>query len=177
MLTEVILRLFPLDYMFQARWSWAVVTEVSGINILKNWKTWLDCSQSNHKGHNKSNEPIKTGKYFHAGDTMYGNMCTSESRLVLVLLLISLENVASFLSQSLSVVIQNRSKRKSLSTIKCKPLYNNERAKPSIQFRVQAQFFLLVALDYCEIVLVKSLPAKTNSCHSWKKKRNIPVSN
>ena len=54
--------------------------------------------------------------------TKSGKTCASKSGLVWVLLLIGWESGASFLSQSLSVVMQNQSKRKLLSTLKWKSL-------------------------------------------------------
>ena len=56
-----------------------------------------------------------------AADVKRGKTCVSESRLVLVLPLIGWKYGANFLSQSLSVVMQNQSKREFLSTLKSNP--------------------------------------------------------
>jgi len=56
----------------------------------------------------QSTKPIKTRKKLHVADAKRGNMCTSESRLVLVSLLIGWQSGASSLSQSFSVVIETK---------------------------------------------------------------------
>ena len=72
---------------------------------------------ANHKGLRQSREPIKTEANTCIADEKREKMCVSESRLVSVLLLIGWESGASFLDQSLSVVMQNQSKRELLSTL------------------------------------------------------------
>ncbi len=64
-------------------------------------------------------------KQIHVADTKRGKTCASESQLVLVLVLIGRESGARFLNQSLSVVIQNQSKRELLSTLKLKTILTN----------------------------------------------------
>ena len=74
---------------------------------------------TNRKGRNAIHRPIKTGDNY----TKRAKTCANKSRLVLVLLLIGWVSGASFLNQSLSVVMQSQSKRKLLSTLKWKQLY------------------------------------------------------
>ena len=69
---------------------------------------------TNHKRRKAIHCPIKTRSNY----TKRRKTCASKSRLVLVLLLIGRESGARFLSQSLSVVMQNQSKCKLLSTLK-----------------------------------------------------------
>ena len=80
---------------------------------------------ANHKGRRAIHCPIKTRSNY----TKRGKSCASKSRLVLVLLVIGFGFTSDWsrkwreiLSQSLSVVMQNQSKRKLLSTLKWKPL-------------------------------------------------------
>ena len=53
----------------------------------------------------------------YVAEEKYSKMCVSESRLVLVSLLIGRQSGTSFLSQSLSVVMQNHSKYELLLTL------------------------------------------------------------
>ena len=82
-----------------------------------------------HKNETKPNEMKQTiqwtnqnSKQIHVAGTKCRKTCASETRLVLVLVLIGWENGARFLNQSLSVVMQNQCKRNLLSTLKWKLL-------------------------------------------------------
>ena len=74
---------------------------------------------ANHKKRRAIHCPIKTP----SNCRKRGKTRASYSRLALVLVVISLENGASFSSQALSLVMQNQSKRKLLSTVKWNSLY------------------------------------------------------
>lgn len=78
---------------------------------------------TSHRGHRQSIENLKQ---IRVPDVKCRRVCASKSKLVLVLLLIGLQNsMSSFLSQSLSMLLQNKSKCKSLLTLKWKPLHGH----------------------------------------------------